>query len=127
MAMSSPTICPKCKGRYRGKYCPRCSNWNRLLDGVATSPWQRIAGEPELRRRWLGLKKQTKVLFGGCCAECGQAEATHVDHIEGTDYMNDSGTGNSWLHIGMVQLLCARCHGRKTGRQGAEAKKTRQW
>ena len=129
MPMSPPTLCPRCGGRYRGSYCPECSNWNRLrvereqgIIGGVVSPWERIKGRPDLKKRWLGLRKQVILLHGGRCSECGEVDSRDVDHLDGTDYMDDSGAGNSWLAMGMVRLLCAGCHRKRTAKQGAETR-----
>lgn len=87
-----------------------------------SSPWQRIAADPRLKKRWLGVRKQALILNGGRCEACGVDGARQVDHIDGTDYLNDSGRGNSWLSLGMVRLLCTVCHKRRTAKQGADAR-----
>jgi hypothetical protein len=35
------------------------------------------------------------------CYVCGES-ANQVDHLDGTDYEDDSGRGNSWLNIYMT-------------------------
>ena len=53
---------------------------------------------------------------------CG-AVATTVDHIDGTDYTDDSGEGRSWLNPAMCRPMCRDCHAKRTSKQGNEAKK----
>ena len=125
MPLMPSTVCPKCGGRFKGRYCPQCSTWSRARDmaeagaGARVSPWVRIQGSPALRRLWFRLRKEAMALYGGTCAWCG-APGRQVDHIDGTDYYDDSGTGASWLNLAMVRLLCTPCHRRRTAEQGAQ-------
>lgn len=56
------------------------------------------------------------------CRNCGQP-AEVADHLDGTDYTDDSGTGPSWLNINMTRSLCASCHTSRTDQQGAAARR----
>ncbi len=51
---------------------------------------------------------------------CG-AIAETVDHLDGTDYADNSYRDNSWLNIDMTQSLCRPCHNKRTGEQGRRA------
>lgn len=56
------------------------------------------------------------------CRICGYV-ATIADHLDGTDYTDDSGVGASWLNIDMTRSLCVDCHGTRTAHQGVEARR----
>lgn len=133
MPLMPSTVCPKCGGRFKGRYCPTCSVWGKdgsgsglvgrggggRIAGQRVSPWVRIQGSTWLRAQWFRLRKEAMALYGGVCVWCG-APGRQVDHIDGTDYYDDSGTGASWLNLAMVRLLCTPCHRRRTAEQGAQ-------
>jgi hypothetical protein len=117
MPESPPTRCTSCgKFLYHGEKCSDC-NWtgSRYNRGPAK------INDP----RWRALRKQRLALNPFCC-ECGLI-ATEVDHLDGTDYQDDSGVGRSWLSITMTRSMCTDCHHSRTGRQGAAAKQSRDY
>lgn len=84
--------------------------------------WGRIYATPALKKAWKFLRLHV-LKTSPMCTMCKKAAASHVDHIDGTNYMNDSGLGDSWLNPQMCRALCADCHRSRTARQGGGALK----
>ena len=69
--------------------------------------------------RWKRLRKR-RLRDDPYCAMC-QGIADTVDHLDGTDYTDDSGHGASWLNYDMTRSLCTPCHRKRTAAQGRRA------
>lgn len=109
MPLSAPHRCARCKALVRGR-CP-CTTW---ADTPAS--WTRNStGDP----RWRKVRAARLNLDPLC--PCGST-ATTADHLDGTDYTDDSGRGASWLNIYMTRSLCTPCHARRTAMQGVAAR-----
>jgi 5-methylcytosine-specific restriction protein A len=112
MPTAAPHRCPRCKKLVRGK-CPTCSPaWSRK-----PASWKRGGST----RRWRGVRAE-RLRIEPLCRFCGVA-ATIADHLDGTDYDDDSGHGRSWLNLDMTRSLCGRCHGTRTSEQGQQARR----
>lgn len=70
-------------------------------------------------KRWRAVRAQ-RLREDPYCELCG-AIADQVDHLDGTDYKDDSYHGASWLNIDMTRSLCRRCHATRTSAQGRRA------
>jgi hypothetical protein len=116
MPHSPPSRCSGCGALLaRGERCQAC-NWVGSRYGRG--------GPSTSDPRWRRLRSQ-RLHLDPFCVECGQI-ADQVDHVDGTDYDNDSGTGLSWLSIEMTRSLCTPCHRSRTGKQGAAARQRSQ-
>jgi hypothetical protein len=123
MPESPPSRCSRCGQLYKGR-CD-CTTWS---GGATTRSWSR---EKAHNPRWQAIRRLRLNLTPFCEGidddlGCGQV-ATEVDHLDGTDYDDDTGTGRSWLSISMTRSLCTACHRSRTGRQGAAAKQGEPW
>jgi 5-methylcytosine-specific restriction endonuclease McrA len=111
MPSSPPRRCPTCLQEVKGR-CTTC-NWSGSRyksGGLSTSDtrWRRV------RAQRLKIEPQ--------CRECGEV-ASQVDHLDSTDYSDDSGTGASWLSVHMTRSLCTPHHHLRTAMQGVEARR----
>lgn len=110
MPVQAPHRCLRCKALVVGP-CPVCAGpWARR-----PASWPGGAGD----RRWRRVRAQ-RLRLDPACAWCG-SPATQADHLDGTDYRDDSGQGTSWLNLAMTRSLCVPCHRVRTGRQGGTA------
>lgn len=110
MPNAAPRRCLGC-GQLVSGPCPTCgAPWARR-----PKSWPGSGKDP----RWRKVRRQ-RLALDPWCALC-YAPAEQVDHLDGTDYRDDSGTGPSWLNIDMTRSLCVPCHRSRTGRQGGTA------
>lgn len=112
--MSAPRRCGRCKQLVRGK-CPTCDNWRGRGNSKAYAKSRAKASD----KRWRAVRAQ-RLAEDPFCALCG-AIADTVDHLDGTDYTDDSYHGKSWLNIDMTRSLCTPCHNKRTSAQGRRA------
>lgn len=113
MPNSAPRRCLRCRQLVTGRRCPNCDKaWTRK-----PKSWRRGAGD----RRWRRVR-ELRLEFEPLCQECGDIADT-VDHLDGTDYDDDSAWGQSWLNIDMTRSLCTPCHRTRTAQQGNAARK----
>ncbi len=114
MPTMPPTRCPRCKQLFTGKKCPN-HNWER-----ATTSWKRANRHSPL---WRGLRawrlEQNPVCQWPGCTDL----ASQVDHLDGTDYEDNSGEGASWLNPDMTRSLCQPHHAKRTSAQGNAAQR----
>lgn len=117
----SPTRPPKqCRRghRYTGRHCDQCVGWTERKP----SSWKSGAGDS----RWRAVRAE-RLELTPVCVNFGTdpactGVATTADHLDGTDYRDDSGVGASWLNLAMTRSMCDGCHARRTGRQGGRAR-----
>jgi hypothetical protein len=121
MPTSPPTRCTSCKGLIpRGGRCenPDCawrySAYKRNMISTSDPRWQAVRH----------LRLNISPYCEGLDPElgCGQV-ATDVDHVDGTDYSDHSGTGRSWLSIHMTRSLCSEHHRTRTAQQSATSRR----
>ena len=115
MPQSAPRRCARCRQLCRGK-CPRCDSWSGK---GKTRSWSASGSARTSDARWLVLRGW-QLREDPWCEICG-AIASQVDHLDGTDYLDHSGHGRSWLSPDTVRSLCAPCHARRTAEQGRKS------
>lgn len=110
MPTQAPHRCLRCHTLVVGP-CPECAKpWARRPPS-----WPGGAGDIRWRR-----VRATRLALNPLCEWCG-SEATQADHLDGTNYDDDSTYGASWLNLDMTRSLCPPCHQSRTGRQGGTA------
>lgn len=114
MPMFPPRRCARCGQLCKGK-CPRCDTWS----GRGSSKSYSRSRARSSDKRWRSVRAQ-RLAEDPYCAMCG-ALADTVDHLDGTDYEDDSYLGSSWLNIDMTRSLCTPCHRKRTAAQGRRA------
>lgn len=62
---------------------------------------------------WTGLVADVKAMRGAACERCGAGGRIYADHVR---ELKDGGAA---LDPANIELLCAKCHGRKTARARA--------
>lgn len=89
-----------------GKLTSLGSRVGSLSPRVAVQP--RVTENFYKSREWLHLIKMIKRIRGNFCARCGSTYRVAGDHIV------ERKDGGAELDEGNIELLCIRCHGRKT-------------
>lgn len=113
MPSAPPRRCAHCHQLVAGR-CPHCDTaWVRK-----PASWRRNSTSDP---RWRSTRTE-RLRIDPWCQLCGDV-ATQADHLDGTDYTDDSGQGTSWLNIDMTRSLCQSCHQQRTARQGNDAKR----
>lgn len=112
--MSAPRRCARCGQLCRGK-CPTCDNWRGKGNSKAYAKSTARASD----KRWRKVRTR-RLRDDPYCALCG-AIADQVDHLDGTDYNDDSYHDRSWLNYDMTRSLCRSCHAKRTAAQGRRA------
>jgi hypothetical protein len=106
MPESPPRRCPQCLQLLKGR-CPDCDGWSNVRPASwpgssANDPrWRKVRAERLAREPW--------------CRECGEP-ATQADHLDPTDYTDDSGHGASWA-LALHDSLTLPCLSSQSNRQ----------
>ena len=112
MPTKPPTRCGRCGQLYTGRKCPN-HTWEQ-----ASPAW---TGKSTSDPRWQGVRRLRLGMNPMCqwpgCTDLGST----VDHLDGTDYADDTGEGSSWLNVAMTRSLCEGHHRRRTSAQGNAA------
>jgi hypothetical protein len=119
MPTSPPTRCSNC-GELKKGQCPNgCDSWA----GRPSPNWQKVSPQGKAIWKRVQLKRLKIEPFCRMCAEDGvQTPATQVDHLDGSDYGDDSRQGASWLNIDMTRSICESHHQVRTAQQSAAAR-----
>jgi hypothetical protein len=119
---SPPTRCTGCGALLaRGEQCksPECQ-WR--YSTYKTS--EARTNDP----RWVKVRAQVLVIDKYCAWPvpdeeiCGEF-STEVDHLDGADKSDHTGTGRSWLNPNMCRGLCAHHHRVRTAQQSAMSRR----
>lgn len=114
MPNKPPTRCGRCHKTYRGSKCPHHA-WE--------NPGQGWRGRSTADPRWRGVRAW-RLELNPLCQWPGCSDlADEVDHLDGTDYDDDSGEGASWLNLDQTRSLCRGHHRERTSQQGNEAQR----
>jgi hypothetical protein len=114
MPTSPPTRCATC-GELKKGPCPNgCDSWKGRPSGNWTPE---KAHDP----RWKRIQS-VRLSIEPLCRFC-EAPAKEVDHLDGTNYFDDSGEPPSWLSLEQTRSLCTPHHRQRTQAQSAAARR----
>ena len=116
MPSKPPTRCGRCRKLYTGSKCPNHA-WE--------TPGPGWLGRSTRDPRWLGVRALRLELNPMCQWPGCRDLADEVDHVDGTNYEDDSGEGRSWLNLETTRSLCRDHHRKRTSAQGNEAQRRR--
>ncbi len=83
-------------------------------------PYRDLERQREYQRRWM-RQRRADFFAGKCCVDCGSTMALELDHLD----PSQKNTHRIWsfskkrrdAELQLCQVLCVRCHRKKTNRQ----------
>jgi 5-methylcytosine-specific restriction endonuclease McrA len=121
MPESPPTRCIDCGELYSGSACDKCKSPSQKKGWDASKSWGDKGGST-----WAWRKVRARRLaITPFCVWCGETDKKKLvaDHLDGTDYQDNSKIAPSWLALDMIRTLCKRCHAERTQAESAAARR----